>query len=171
MKLMRTLSLVALIGLVLSACGAGQGGAATTTTVADVTTSSSGEANVHPGLSSRVAIAVADLSERLGVSESEIEVISAQPVVWPDASLGCPEPDMQYAQVATDGALIELRSDDTTYSYHMGGSTYEPFLCESPVLPEKSTATTLEGTPPTVTRDDLKPDPTDQSVPPPRYDD
>ena len=147
MNLMRTMSLVALVAMVLTACGAGEAGDTTipstivSTTVPGVTTSSSGEPNVHPGLASRVALAVADLAERLGVPESEIEVISAQPVVWPDSSLGCPEPGMQYAQVATDGALIELRFDGTTYSYHMGGSTYEPFLCESPTVPEKSTAT------------------------------
>lgn len=162
---MRTLFLVALIGLVLAACGAGLAGDATTTstvvatTVGQVTTTPAGGPTIEPGLSSRVAIAVADLAGRLGVPESEIEVLSAQPVVWPNTSLGCPEPGMQYAQVATDGALIELRSEGTTYSYHMGGSTYEPFLCESPTLPEKSTATTLV------------PEETDQSVPPPRYDD
>ena len=178
MTMIRTISLSALIGLGLVACG-GSGEPATrttpipgSTTVAEVTTPSSDGPDIHPGLASRVAIAVADLSERLGVPESEIEVISAQPVVWPDASLGCPEPGMQYAQVTTDGALIELGSDGTTYSYHMGGSTYEPFLCENPTLPESSTATTLgEGIPPTITRDDLNPDTTDQSVPPPRYDD
>ncbi len=170
---MRTLFCVVLVGVVLAACGAGLAGDATTTstavptTVVEVTTTPAGGPTIEPGLNSRVAIAVADLSGRIGVSESEIEVISAQPVVWPDASLGCPQPGMQYAQVATDGALIELGSQGTTYSYHMGGSTYEPFLCESPsgTIPPKDTTGT------TITRDDLKPDPTDQSVPPPRYDD
>ncbi len=109
---------------------------------------------------------MADLSERLGVPEADIEVISAQPVVWPDASLGCPEPGMQYAQVTTDGALIELGSAGTTYSYHMGGSTYEPFSCENPAgtIPPKDTTGT------TVTLDSLVPDPTDESVPPPGFD-
>jgi hypothetical protein len=180
MKQMRTYVLLALIGLLLAACGASDTAETTTTssaaptTVAGVTTTSSpGEPAVHPGLTSRVALAVADLSERLAVPESEIEVVSAQPVTWPDSSLGCPEPGMQYAQVLTDGALIELESAGTSYSYHMGGSTYVPFLCETPVLPQKSTGTTLdpEGPVTTITRDDLKPDPTDQSVPPPRYDD
>jgi hypothetical protein len=121
---------------------------------------------VHPGLASRVTLAVADLSERLAVAETEIEVISAQPVSWPDSSLGCPEPGMQYAQVVTDGALIELGSGGQTYSYHMGGSTYVPFLCESPAgsIPPKDTSGS------TITLPELDPDPTDESVPPPGYD-
>jgi hypothetical protein len=170
---MRTLVSLALAALALASCGAGETAETTTpstavsTTVAGVTpTSSPDDPAVHPGLASRVALAVTDLAERLAVPESEIEVVSAQPVTWPDSSLGCPEPGMQYAQVMTDGARIELASGGTTYSYHMGGSTYVPFLCERPAgsIPPKVTSGS------TITVPELEPDPTDESVPPPGYD-
>ena len=43
-------------------------------------------------------------------------------------SLGCPEPDRQYATIVTDGAVIELAADGDVYRYHAGGSA-GPFLC------------------------------------------
>ena len=38
-----------------------------------------------------------DLAQRLGVPPGQIEVVEAQAVVWPDASLGCPQPGMAFA--------------------------------------------------------------------------
>lgn len=74
--------------------------------------------------------AVADLSGRLGVDASDITVVGAELVEWSDASLGCPQPGMVYAQVPTDGSLIRLSAGGTEYRYHTGGTTYTPFLCE-----------------------------------------
>jgi hypothetical protein len=87
-------------------------------------------ANVEPGLQPFVDEAVADLSSRLG--GSTVEVVLAETVVWPDSSLGCPTPGMLYEQVTTDGARILLAADGRDYHYHMGGSQYSPFLCETP---------------------------------------
>ena len=50
-------------------------------------------------------------------------------MVWPDASLGCPQPDMFYIQIPHDGLLIRLSVDGKVYAYHSGGG-YDPFLCE-----------------------------------------
>ncbi len=75
-----------------------------------------------------VAIAVADLAGRLGVPSEQIAVVSAESIVWPDGSLGCPQPDMSYTQVQVDGSKIVLSVDGGTYSYHSGGSR-DPFLC------------------------------------------
>jgi len=75
--------------------------------------------------------AVADLASRLSIDPAEIEVVTAEAVVWPDTSLGCPLPDMQYLQVLTEGFRIELRVKDRTYAYH-GGRGRGPFLCENP---------------------------------------
>ena len=167
---MRKLSAFVILVLLLTACGAPDTGddatTTTTTTVPSVTSTTAG-GGIDPGLSSVIPIAVADLAERLGLPESEIEVTAAYLVAWPDASLGCPEPGMQYAQVVTDGAVIELMANDTTYSYHMGGSRYRPFLCETPagtIPPKDQTGTTLDV-------GGLNPDPTDESVPSPGYDD
>lgn len=76
-----------------------------------------------------VAQAKEDLAERLDVETEQIEVVEAKSVVWPDTSLGCPQPGMAYTQVQRDGMLIRLRVEDRTYEYHSGGGR-NPFLCE-----------------------------------------
>lgn len=77
----------------------------------------------------QVTIAVADLAQRLNVAPETIEVVETRAVIWPDSSLGCPQPDMAYTQVQQDGLLIRLQALGQTYSYHSGGMR-EPFLCE-----------------------------------------
>lgn len=85
---------------------------------------------VDPALEGLVAQAVQDLAARAAVGPGEITVVSAEQTVWPDASLGCPQPGMRYTQVPEDGALIRLEVAGRVYPYHTGGSRVEPFLCE-----------------------------------------
>lgn len=72
--------------------------------------------------------AIADLAARLGVDPATIEVVSVEEVDWPDASIGCPQPGMSYAQVIVNGTKIVLSVDGTEYAYHQGGSR-EVFYC------------------------------------------
>lgn len=81
-----------------------------------------------------------DLADRLGVSLEKIEVLSFEAVVWPDASLGCPQPGMEYIQVPMDGALIRLSIEGHEYDYHSGGNR-GVFLCENSL---KSTQDSLK---------------------------
>jgi hypothetical protein len=98
-----------------------------------------------------------DLADRLGVPMSEIELLSFEEVVWPDSSIGCPQPGMRYKQVPYDGALIRLSADGQVYDYHSGGSR-GPFLCEKAYKePEKPT-------PIDITK--LTPPAPDNSIPP-----
>jgi hypothetical protein len=76
-----------------------------------------------------VAQAKEDLAARLGIQTSEIELLKYEEVVWPDSSLGCPQPGMEYLQVPMDGALIRLSTGGQVYDYHSGGSR-GVFLCE-----------------------------------------
>lgn len=79
-----------------------------------------------------------DLAQRLSIPTSQVKLVEAKPVVWPDASLGCPQPGMEYKQVPYDGALILLEVQGITYEYHNGGSR-GLFLCEKTISkPEKS---------------------------------
>jgi hypothetical protein len=80
------------------------------------------------GLQNLIDKAVADLSQRLSIPPAEITLLDATPVVWSDASLGCPQPGMAYAQVPEDGLLIRLQAGDQMYEYHSGG-VRDPFLC------------------------------------------
>ena len=70
-----------------------------------------------------------DLADRLSIPVDQIEVLEATSVVWPDASLGCPQPDMRYKQVQVDGVLIRLQANGQVYEYHSGGSR-GLFLCQ-----------------------------------------
>lgn len=99
-----------------------------TTTTPPPPAPSTGSASYTGPLSGLVTVAIADLVGRLGVDPGQIEVVSVESVVWPDGSLGCPQPDMSYTQVQVDGARIVLSVDGGTYTYHSGGSR-DPFLC------------------------------------------
>jgi len=81
------------------------------------------------GTAEAVHAAQADLAEQLGVEAAEIQVVSVEAVEWPDASLGCPQPGMMYAQVITPGFLVVLEAEGARYEYHtdQGGSVV---LCE-----------------------------------------
>ena len=72
--------------------------------------------------------AISDLARRESIPSGSIELVSYEEVVWPDASLGCPHPDMSYIQVPQDGARIVLRFDNRERIYHSGGGR-PPFLC------------------------------------------
>lgn len=71
-----------------------------------------------------------DLAARLDVDPDEIEVGTVHDVIWPDGSIGCPEPDKMYTQALVEGAYIELVHAGDTYPYHWGHGLPEPFLCE-----------------------------------------
>ena len=89
-----------------------------------------------PALDPLVQEAKEDLAQRLDIDEDQIILIEAKAVVWPDASMGCPHPDMRYKQVPYDGALIILRVGDIEYEYHSGGSR-GLFLCEKSIKIKK----------------------------------
>ncbi len=86
-------------------------------------------AAMDPFLKKLVDFAIDDLTHRLSIDPSTIEVREVRQVVWPDRSLGCPRPGMEYPQVQQDGLLIRLRAIGREYSYHSGGARM-PFLCE-----------------------------------------
>lgn len=93
---------------------------------------------IDPGLKPFIDLAVIDLAKRLSVDAADVGVTSATLVQWPDASLGCAQPGLQYAQVSTDGALIVLTANSKAYEYHAGGSR-TPFLCEPQPKPTPTT--------------------------------
>lgn len=79
-------------------------------------------------------MAARDLARRLNVSSDAITFESAEPVSWPDASLGCPSPGLFYAQVITPGYLVRLLYQRSEYHYHTD-NLGPPFLCERPSSP------------------------------------
>lgn len=84
---------------------------------------------VLPGGEAAYRAAANDLMVRLNVSSEAIGLVSMETVEWSDASLGCPEEGVMYAQVVTPGYLIVLEAQGTAYAYHTNlGDTV--VLCE-----------------------------------------
>ncbi|HQF71303.1 MAG TPA: hypothetical protein PLH39_08505 [Promineifilum sp.] len=76
-----------------------------------------------------VVTAVLDMIDRLGVPAESVAVESIEAITWPDASLGCPQPGVDYAQVAIAGSRITLRAGDETFTYHTDGDS-RYILCQ-----------------------------------------
>jgi hypothetical protein len=112
--------------------------AATQNPQEDTVNKSTPQVPSDPALEPLVQQARQDLAQRLNIAEDHITLIEAKAVVWPDASLGCPQPDMLYAQVPHDGALILLKVGEREYEYHSGGSR-GLFLCEKSLKTKKVT--------------------------------
>jgi len=126
--------LIALLALVLSGCGSSPTSRQDDDLAPSVPLASPEgdimEATpVDPGLQKLIEMAKEDLAQRLNISISQIILMEANAVVWPDASLGCPQPGMAYKQVSEDGVLIILQVEGINYEYHNGGSR-GLFLCE-----------------------------------------
>ena len=90
-----------------------------------------GQEKIGPGLQRLVDLATKDLVEKEGIEATQVEVLQAAYVSWPDSSLGCPQPGYQYMQVVTNGSRIVLKVDKQVYFYHSGGNK-PPFPCVKP---------------------------------------
>ena len=137
-------ALIAVGGTVLwvAACGsAGKplmepDGASSTTAVEHMTTTITEDPGLRgvprsdAGLLALARQARSDLAASLGVPEEQIAITSAAAVIWNDSSIGCPQPEMSYAQVPAEGARITLAHDGITYTYHQSRGV--PFLCAEP---------------------------------------
>jgi hypothetical protein len=87
-----------------------------------------------PALQNLIEKAREDLAQRLSPPVSQIYLVDAQEVFWPNSSLGCPEPGMVYAEVITPGYLIILSAGDREYEYHASRGTMVIY-CENPMPP------------------------------------
>jgi len=82
------------------------------------TLSTERDVTVESDAEKAVAAAKADLMERLGVTEEVVVIKSVKAIQWRDASLGCPQPDMTYAQAVTPGFRVVLEVQGRAYEYH-----------------------------------------------------
>lgn len=64
-----------------------------------------------------------DLAKRLGVSESDISVVSSSSKEFPDMSLGAPSDDEMSAQMISNGWQIHLGHGGENYEYR--GDKYQ----------------------------------------------
>ena len=68
-----------------------------------------------------VRLAMEDLAHRLDVPADTISLVAAEPVDWPDTSLGNPQPGEFYATVITPGYRVVLSTMGAKYLYHTDG--------------------------------------------------
>jgi len=72
------------------------------------------------GENEAIRLAEETLSESLNVDLDQIEVVFVTKIDWPDASLGCPQKGMFYAQVIIPGYKVILKVDEDQYDIHVG---------------------------------------------------
>ena len=77
----------------------------------------------------QIDVARRDVRTRLKAPELQVDLLAYRPVTFPDASLGCPQPDMAYPQVMVEGVVIELRAAGRRWEYH-ASDRRQPFLCQ-----------------------------------------
>ncbi len=86
-----------------------------------------------------VQSARAHAARTTGLAPSELVIESATRVIWPDGSLGCPEPGMVYTQALVPGYRIRVRAGDALLDYH-ASARGELVLCPpkraTPPLPD-----------------------------------
>lgn len=75
-------------------------------------------AGMSLGFAKQLQLARKDLAGRLNVAEAEIRMGAATPATFDDASLGCPEPGVDYAPVETEGWVMTLRYAGRDFQYH-----------------------------------------------------
>jgi len=62
------------------------------------------------------------------VPREQLVIVRAEPVVWNDGSLGCPEPGMMYTQALVNGYWVVIEAGGQKYDFRVGrGSTFR--LC------------------------------------------
>jgi len=73
----------------------------------------------------------AQVAEQLGLPTGALALVSAEQVTWPDTSLGCPQPDMMYAQVLTPGWRVEfVDTEGVAYQVHTDDDFEDFIICE-----------------------------------------
>ena len=71
----------------------------------------------------------ADAAHRAGVALAETHILRVEARDWSDASLGCPQPGRQYAQVVTPGYLVVAWAANRELAYHTD-TRHTIVLCE-----------------------------------------
>jgi hypothetical protein len=72
-------------------------------------------------IDSLVMLAKFDLALKTGADIEKMETESVEEFDFADASLGVPEPGVEYTQVITPGYIIIINAEGETYEYHASG--------------------------------------------------
>ncbi len=61
----------------------------------------------------------ADMATQYGADLSGMQLLRAQQIIWPDGSLGCPEPGQMYTMAMVDGYWVQVQVGDELYDYRV----------------------------------------------------
>jgi hypothetical protein len=95
---------------------------------AQATGAEQGQPVTSATLQQQVDLSLRDAARRTQLDTAQLRVSLAEAVTWPDASLGCPQPGREYAQVLVSGYRIRIVAGDRTLEYH-ASVRGTPFLC------------------------------------------
>lgn len=76
-----------------------------------------------PAVTDPAAIARELVAARVGMAPAQVRVWTVTPRTFADASLGCPEPGMAYAQVLTPGHVVGVEADGRRFEVRVAGSS------------------------------------------------
>jgi hypothetical protein len=65
-----------------------------------------------------------DAARRTGVGKADLSVVNAVAVTWPDGSLGCPQPGVNYTMALVPGYRITVRAGERVLDYHASRRGY-----------------------------------------------
>jgi hypothetical protein len=95
--------------------------------------------DIDPVAAELTALAQRQLADQLNLPVRRIRVVDVQAVVWPDTSLGCPQPDQLYSQMLVNGYRIVLEAAGERTIFHTDFD--RAFICaaDDEALPEDFT--------------------------------
>jgi len=64
----------------------------------------------------------AEAARLSGVPAEQIAIVRADAAVWPDGSLGCPQPDEMYTQALVNGYWVVLQAGGQEYDFRVGNN-------------------------------------------------
>ena len=82
---------------------------------------------VNATLQSVTAAVLADASKHTGLEVARLEIVESVAVTWPDGSLGCPQPGMNYTMAPVPGYRIRIRAGEQVLNYHASTRGYWVF--------------------------------------------
>ncbi len=89
------------------------------------------QASSSPGFDVALELLAANyLAGKLGVGANELTLVRTDTTEWSDASLGCPKPDVAYAQVITPGFEITFEHQGDSYAVHSNGDASHMTTCK-----------------------------------------
>ena len=86
------------------------------------------EPPVNPAIAGVTQYALDDAAQRTKIERSQLEVVTAEAVLWANGSFGCPQDDTLYTQTPVQGFRIRIRAGDQLLDYHAGVGG-KPFYC------------------------------------------